>query len=265
MSHIIGNKIDIKKISSYLDLLRNNSSSKDSVIEILNGILPISDKLSINIDVSDNSGAAYFDSEDKLIHINIGELNEYVKNYSLDMINMNHNLCDCSKDLYVYNMMFALVHEIEHVYQYMFGLGYLDAPYDIVGNLYGKLFKYHLDDDMNGLIKRILLYKKINYSSKVDFVLERNANIETCDLLRRVCEYENNMEILGSINYEYLTYMKLGYLRKKYNGAFDESFSKIWRKDLFDREILEDISVEDRIRYGLPIDDESRRLLLRLE
>ena len=59
--------------------------------------------------------------------------------------------------------------------------------------------------------------------------------------------------------------MKLGYLKKKYNGSFDESFSKLWRKDLFCDDISEDISTEERIRYGLPIDDESRKLLLRLE
>ena len=59
--------------------------------------------------------------------------------------------------------------------------------------------------------------------------------------------------------------MKLGYLKKKYNGSFDESFSKLWRKDLFDGVVSEEISAEERIRYGLPIDDESRKLLLRLE
>ena len=59
--------------------------------------------------------------------------------------------------------------------------------------------------------------------------------------------------------------LKVADLRKKYNGSFDESFSKLWRKDLFDKDFCEVISIDERIRYGLPIDDESRRLLLRLE
>lgn len=262
MSHIICNE---KDMSSYLDLIRNKGCCKDVLFEILDGVVPKSDKVKINIDVSDGFGHAYFDSQLEMVHINDEMLDEYVKKYSSDMIMMNSNLSNCSYDVYAYNMIFALVHEIEHVYQYMFGMGYLDAPYNIVGDLYNKLFKYYLDDDMNGLIKNILLFRKFICSSRVEFVLERNANIETCDLLRRVCEYENNKDIFGSINWEYLLYMKLGYLKKKYNGSFDESFSKLWRKDLFCGDISEDISTEERIRYGLPIDDESRKLLLRLE
>jgi hypothetical protein len=180
------------------------------------------------------------------------------------MIKVNTKLSECVDDLYAYNFMYALIHEVEHVYQFMFSQGHLNAPYNIVGELYHKLFEYDVDN-MNCVIRDILLFRKMFYSRKVNFVLERNANIETCDLLRRVCEYENNKDIFGSINCEYLIYMKLGYLRKKYNGSFDESFSKIWRRDLFDGKVCEDISIDERIRYGLPIDDESRRLLLRLE
>ena len=53
--------------------------------------------------------------------------------------------------------------------------------------------------------KNILLFKKNLYSKRVDFVLERNANIETCELLRRVSEYENNKDIFycsGSEKFE---------------------------------------------------------------
>lgn len=261
MSHIICSE---KDMSSYLDLIRNNGCTKNVLFEILDGIVPKSDKIDINIDISDEFGHAYFDSEQKMIHINEELLDEYVKKYSSDMIKMNSNLCNCSCDLYSYNLLYALIHEIEHVYQFMFAFGYLDVPYNVVGELYNKLFEYHLDDDMNGFVKEILLFKRMLYSRRVDFVLERNANIETCELLRRVCEYENNKEVFGSINYEYLLYLKLGYLKKKYNGSFDESFRRLWRKDLFSGEVLEDISVEDRIRYGLPIDKKSRELLLRL-
>ena len=261
MSHIICSE---KDMSSYLDLIRNNGCTKNVLFEILDGIVPKSDKIDINIDISDEFGHAYFDSEQKMIHINEELLDEYVKKYSSDMIKMNSNLCSCSCDLYSYNLLYALIHEIEHVYQFMFAFGYLDVPYNVVGELYNKLFEYHLDDDMNGFVKEILLFKRMLYSRRVDFVLERNANIETCELLRRVCEYENNKEVFGSISYEYLLYLKLGYLKKKYNGSFDESFRRLWRKDLFSGEVLEDISVEDRIRYGLPIDKKSRELLLRL-
>lgn len=100
--------------------------------------------------------------------------------------------------------------------------------------------------------------------SKVNFVLERNANVETCDLLKKVSKYENNFEILNSINSECFGYFVLGYLNKKYNGSFDESFSKLWRKDLFDGKVSEEISFKDRVRYGLPINQSDRELMLRL-
>ena len=260
MSHIMCSE---EKISSYLDMIRSKKWDKDDIALILDSIIPKSDKTKINIDVSDTSGHAYFDSELELVHINPSELHLYVSGYTSDMIIMNNDLSKRVHDLYAYNLLYALIHEVEHVYQYMFGMGYVGSPYEVIHDLYNKLFVYKVTDI--SVIKNILLFKKNLYSKRVDFVLERNANIETCELLRRVSEYENNKDIFGSINCEYLLYMKLGYLNKKYNGSFDESFSKLWRKDLFSGDISEDISTEERIRYGLPIDDESRKLLLRLE
>lgn len=260
MSHIMCSE---EKISSYLDMIRSKKWDEDDILLILDGIIPKCDKTKINVDVSDKSGPAYFDSELELVHINPSELNLYVSGYTADMIIMNNDLSKCVHDLYAYNLLYALIHEVEHVYQYLVGMGYISSPYEVIHDLYNKLFVYKVTDI--SVIKDILLFRKMLYSKKIDFVLERNANIETCELLRRVCEYENNKDIFGSINREYLLYMKLGYLKKKYNGSFDESFSKLWRKDLFSCDINEDISTEERIRYGLPIDDESRKLLLRLE
>ena len=261
MSHIIGGEDDIKRISGYLDLIRSNGCNKDTIYKILNDIIPEGNNVSISIDISDSDGPAFFDSQYKLIHINEEILDEYIKKYSSDMIRSNSNLCNCSFDLYAYNLLYTLVHEVEHVYQYMFAFSYLDAPYDIVRDLYNKLFKYDISDDLCYFIKKALVFRRNLYYPKFNFVLERNANVETCDLLKRVSEYENNHEILNSINNEWMSYIVLGYLNKRYNGSFDESFKKIWRKDLFDGVVSEEISVEERIRYGLPIDDESRKML----
>ena len=264
MSHIISNEVDVKRISGYLDLIRTNGCNKDVIYEILDGIIPKSNDVSIGIDISDSDGHAFFDSQYKLIHINEEMFDEYIKKYSSDMIRINSNLCNCSSDLYAYNLLYTLIHEVEHVYQYMFAFGYLDVPYDIVGDLYNKLFDYRIKDDCSFIIKRILLMRRVMNCSKVNFVLERNANVETCDLLKKVSKYESNLEILNSINSEWFGYFVLGYLNKKYNGSFDESFSKLWRKDLFHGKVSEDISFEDRVWYGLPINQSDRELMLRL-
>ena len=62
---------------------------------------------------------------------------------------------------------------------------------------------------------------------------------------------------------QYMWYSACGYLKMKNNGSFEEAYRDSWRHSLFNSfDFSEDISVEERIRYGLPIDDNNRVVLL---
>ena len=65
--------------------------------------------------------------------------------------------------------------------------------------------------------------------------------------------------------YNQLTgYQSCGYTSLRFNGAFNQSFRATWRRRKFEElDFTEDIPVEDRIRYALPISDDDRLVLLR--
>ena len=65
--------------------------------------------------------------------------------------------------------------------------------------------------------------------------------------------------------YNQLTgYQSCGYTSLRFNGEFNQSFRATWRRRKFEElDFTEDIPVEDRIRYALPISDDDRLVLLR--
>lgn len=262
MSHIEEVK-GIKRVSEYLNLIRKKGYSKEAIIDILEEIKPFHKDYPINIEITEKGYPAYFNAYRNLVHISESSLKNYIDKLIEGIIKLYPNLEKQREELFAYTTLFILCHEIEHTYQFMFGERYLEPPYEVVGDAYKKLIEIK-EEKMSLLQFRILLSRYKSQKDKAHFVLERNANVEAYDLLLKLSQYESNPE-MERLMYNQLTgYQSCGYASLRFNGSFDQSFKTTWRKRKFEElDFSEDIPVDERIRYGLPISDEDRLVLLR--
>lgn len=264
MSHIITTTEEEKKISDYLEILRVKGYSQNTIYEILSAIIPANDIYQVKPEINSTGYTAYFSGYEKKIHINYEETKKYVQK-AIDMITEQYPKLKKQKDeLFVYFILSILSHEVEHAYQYLIVEGYIPHPYNIVKQAYKNLTNYNYKDNMPSVWISILLERYKSQKDKAKFVLERNANLEVYEMLSKIAMYENNPDMHLFLNNQYLWYSACGYLDIKNNGAFEESYRNIWRHRQYESfDFTEDIPLEDRIRYGLPIEHGPRIQLLK--
>lgn len=252
--------MDIKNISKQLELLRSKGYTKEVLESILNAIILQNKYFPIDIAINDSKIPSFFSVDEKKIEIPF----EYTKLYVYKKIRfflLEHPSLE--KDMF-YNMIMAvLLHERAHYHQYLIGEKYTDFPYEIVSEAYKNLFSYELGN-VNVITATIKTNRFDRYYCKTEFLLERNANVETFDLLHQVALYENNKELIEILEHEKNYYLALGYNGLLYNGAMKKTYSKILGKALYNSfNHTEEISLCDRVRYGLPIDNETRKRVLK--
>lgn len=262
MSHI-EEKHGIESLSGYLDIIRSYGYSKDTIETILGDLTPYSQEYPITIEITPDGYPAFFNAYHKKIHISEDPLKKYVNGLVNEIIKLYPNLEKQREELFIYTTFFTLCHEIEHTYQFIFGERYIEPPYKVVGDAYKKLIEIK-EEKMSLLQYRILLSRYKSQKDKAHFVLERNANVEAYDLLLKLSRYESNSELEKLMYNQWMGYSACGYASLKNNGPFEESFKSTWRREKFrELDFSEDISVSERIRYGLPIEDSDRIVLLK--
>lgn len=263
MSHIVSTDEDRIKLFDYLELVRSSGYNKETLFEILNFIIPRNSEFQVNTEIDDKGYIAYFSWFDKVIHLNESGLLKYINKMVIETIKMYPALEKYKSELFSYIVLFVLCHEVEHVYQFMFGHDYIKHDYRIVTDLYKNMTEFSVMKNTPYIIENILFERYKYVKDKVTFVLERNANVEAYDLLYKLSLIEENDSITRFMNNQYLWYCACGYLKMKNNGSFEESYRDSWRHRMFKSfDFSEEISVEDRIRYGLPIEDDDRLVLL---
>lgn len=263
MSHIITTDEEIKKISDYLEILRIKGYSRDTIYEILNEIIPINDRYQVIPEINSTGYAAYFSGYEKKIHINYEETKKYVEKAISWIIEQYPKLENKKEDLFAYMTLFVLSHEVEHVYQHLISEGYIPYPYKIVKQAYKNLTNYNYKNNMHSIWIATLIERYKEQKDRATFVLERNANVEVYEMLSKTATYENNPDVHLFLNNQYLWYLACGYLKMKNNGPFEESYRNLWRHRQYKTfDFTEDIPFEDRIKYGLPLEHEQRKLLL---
>lgn len=264
MSHIITSDEEIKIVSQYLDILRTKGYSKDSLYEILTDIIPKNQMFQVVPEIDTTGYTAYFSGYDKKIHINHEKMKNYVEKAVEWITNDYPKLKTQKEELKAYLTLFVLSHEVEHVYQYLIGKELIDFPYKIVIELYKNIANYNYKENINSIWLAALIERYKQQKDKAKFVLERNANVEAYEMLSKSATYENNSDLFLFLNNQYLWYSVCGYLKIKNNGPFEESYRNIWRHGQYKSfDFTEEIPFEERIRYGLPLDYEPRKELLK--
>lgn len=255
MSHIIKSDKDIENVDKQLILLQERGFNAEVLEEILKGFIPKNDRFQVETYIDDFCDEVAFFPEYKRIQISP----TYLQNYIFRLIDsIGDKNCNFNQDeLFRYYVIFVLAHEVEHVYQYLIGYNYIDYPYNLVKEIYGNLI--FLDKKINS-IHRQLLVNKIN---KASLVFERNANVEAYDLLCKLAEYENNLSIKRFFDNQLSYYLKLGYTQHC-NGTVEQTYNELLLMFLYKSLPKgENIPVDIRLRYGLPVDKEIRKKLLK--
>lgn len=259
MSHIIRKEDDILTISQLLEKFRSVGYKKSMIEEILNTIIPQNEDLPISIVFGNSSIPAFFKEEEQKIEVSLDVLKNYISKQIESYMKVYPNL---EKEIFYNHILLALIHEVEHYYQCLVANEYVDFPYKIVVDGYKNIKDLKISKDLNPIIALIKIKQFFNYSHNADSLLERSANVEAYDLLVKVAKYENNTEMLkildGLLSYQ----LSLGY-KGFSNGSLEKTYRKKGLIDIYSSFNFDEIiPIEDKVRYGLPIDVETKKKVL---
>jgi len=260
MSHIFENDSGIvKTISEQLEKIKSKGYCSKLLEETLELIVPKNVDYPIDIVIANSKKPGFFDYDNKKIEISPESLKDSIENTIAPLMKRYPSL---EREIFNNYAIFALIHEVEHYYQYLIGNKYIDFPYQIVIEAYHNLLPLKIKKSENALCTLIKVRRYLRMLEKDDSLYERNANIEAFDLLCKVANYENNKEVYEILLYQMKCYLMTGY-GLFHNGIIEKTYKSLLLSDLYESFCQnEDIPVEDRVRYGLPIDFETRKKVL---
>jgi len=165
-----------------------------------------------------------------------------------------------------YLLLFMITHEIEHSYQFLMSEGVIVAPNTLLKDAYKGLFDllnpkyYAIPRPIKEARQRVSLFL---YKLKENFyILERNANIESMDLISKCALYNNREDIYQLFIDMKNTYLKCGYINNTI-GSIEETYRHILMYDKYRKFYNEiDMSEDEKVRYGFSIDEETRDKVL---
>lgn len=259
--------MDLDYFKYLLRLLKEEDYKIDDVIKIVNYLLP-----------KDNNG-------ELLVGYNIYDSGKNISNYDICMneINLSINYAriwiDKNKNMFydfnmcvkdneyfeVYMFVFVIVHEIMHSCQNLMANNVILSPSVFVRDGYKKILDNFLLN-FNDIYRIRQLFANIMYQFNRNIsVIERNANVEACMLLRDISYQLKNLDISIMFNNAMNDQLLSGYIYNN-RGSFEETYKKMFLMKEYNKLIDDNsLSIEDRIRYGLSIDNEIdvKKLILR--
>lgn len=231
---------------------------------VVPNLLPRDEKgnLLVNLDIIENkNGSISYVPSTNTITLSSYHINEWLNN-NLDFLCTKINTND-SKRVRNYLVLFMISHEIEHSYQYLMAEDMIECKSNNLKFCYKVLY-----DFITGYKKFSIIKRKYNesrfatYDNNHDnFILERNANIEACDKIMKLALINREVDIYAEFNLLRLKFMQIGY-DGLYNGSLEETLMSMRLYELYERlSVVEELDTIDKIRFGLPVDDESKKLL----
>ena len=265
MSHLYTNKEDIEDLVLLIDSIPNTKLDKETLNYILLYLFHNNKPNGIEIDyrIYDNTplGGAYVPKIKKII-FSLGLLNNWI-DFNTSDISTLFNVKDIDT-LRKYMTLYPLIHEGEHFYQHMMGLGKINAPNAKICYGYKYLFNFISNTNLD-IITKLKRYKTIPIynKNKDDYVLERNANYETTTLLTELALYRKDIEIAEA--FRNLTYSLIyNSYKKDILGPMYHTFKDLKMLEEYNK--IKDnkkLNMINNIRYGLEITEEERLMLLK--
>lgn len=264
MSIILENKNNLESLKRYICYLKEYSIDENLIKEIIDFLIPtINNEKTASYTVKYNGiKAAIYNTKYKNINISLYKLEKVIERELID-----YKVRDLDS-LKAYLIMFALLHEIAHLYQHLISEGKINSP-KIVALSYKELIKIVTKSDsiiprpITDTLKfiRHLIYSKNQFY----YLLERNANIEAFELINTVAKELNDTECVLQFEDLYNLCNIIGY-KNNYNGSIEETFNKLFMRNKYQNlynKFNEQMDTSDRVRYGLDIDHKTKIELLK--
>ena len=145
------------------------------------------------------------------------------------------------------------------------GKGIIDSPNTLVREGYkditGLMIKpvTILPHPIKTTRRRVSLVKY--FQNRDNYILERNANTEAFSALLDIAFDIGDENMIHMMKTFLESFLMIGY-KEDTLGCMYHTFCDLYRIDIYDRISKEDIKDEDRLRYGLPIDEGTREKVL---
>lgn len=151
------------------------------------------------------------------------------------------------------------MHELEHSYQACISKGVVITPSILLQSCYNLFFKskdeftsLSLDEKTRCIIQELIY----GVRNKGLFALERNANLESFDLIYRLASLESNEDMIKLFEELRMFTALIGYNHNGPGVLVHTAKSLLQYDKLRGFEEIETFSFEEKVRYGMPISDE---------
>ena len=267
MSHIRTKEklLDLKK---YLKDLGKEKLDKEIIESILEEIVPKdknNNKLTGIVVKEKTLGAASYMPNQNLILINTNNFENICEETTKAICNTDKN--DIRGKIKAYYRLFALLHESEHAYQFAIAKDKIPFKYQEVKegykNIVDRLIKKNYIiprpiKEIKGAIS-FIKYQKNAY----DYVLERNASTEALDdILELIKENEETIEVYEPFDQLKLAMSLIGYFDSNMGCMYNTHKGLYLLKEYNKIQKDEDMTEEERLRFGLNIKEGTRAKLL---
>lgn len=270
MSHILNKVEDLSELEKFLERCIKDGFDKEFLVDYLEFAIP-KDKngnLLVHYSVSESLfRTAEFRPNNKTLYFSLEKIDNWL-DVNTNLLAQAGNI-DNQKLLRTFLAFFVISHEIEHSFQYLMSKDEIVSPCVLVKNGYKSLLDLFMSgkDILPRPIKEtrkmmsLVLYKM----HENEYILERNANLEAFSLVCQLTKLETNEQISKLFEKMLNIMFRAGY-EKSCDGLLVETYKKILMYDKYLRfDKGNDLSMTDRIRYGLSIDEESRKNILGLK
>lgn len=266
MAHI-ENKEELIKLRQYVRELYGEHAERNVIKEILNEIVPKNNKgkLLTGVVVTESSlpTVSYMPNSNT---INISRrFFEKTANESAKILSQVQKVEDFQK-LVAYYRLFALLHEREHSYQFLISGDILPFNYREVAAGYKNIVsvllkKDHIIPRPIKQVKEAVAFFKYNKNA-YSYILERNASSEAAKDIVELAksESENDIEKIFTELKEAMEF--IGYENNN-QGCMYYAHKGLWLLNKYNKTKKDDsMTEEDRFRFGLEIEDETRNKFL---
>lgn len=266
MSNIIKTE-NLKSLYSHLEYLRNKGIDKEFIANFLDEFI-IRDAngkplVPYSIDLTKNFTPNY-NIDKNSVNISYDGFITAIAKYYNQFLKIFDSYPNVSDDFKNYLAIFILSHELEHVYQVCIRNNLIVSPSVMLESCYKMFFDtkkevstYSMKEKLRYVIRKIMYQIPRGY-----LAIERNANLESTDLIYKLASLESNEDLTKLIEELRMSQALTGY---NFNGpGVLVNTAKIILQ--FDRlkgfEETETLSFEEKVRYGLPLaEDEFYRLI----
>ncbi len=261
MSHILKQEGKIQIVQEIIHEFKTNNINYENIEFALENLIPkTNNEITYNIKNNKITTIAFYPST-KSIDINIENTKKILEKNINELKRRKTN----TRTFKAYFITYMLAHEIEHAYQYLIAKNLIEKDEELLKRTYKEIFKIldYNNNNINTLKKsREKLSALIYIINQNSMILERNANLESLDLVVKCAQEFNNEEMYDIFNNMLKITLTLGY-KKNNCGCIKETFKKLLCQDIYNKiYIPNNLDENSRAWYGLEIKEKTREKIL---